>query len=559
MKVAFNIPPRSLVAITVIVGALMIVSAFWELEQSRRELAHVVQEEALSLVETIHQGSVNTILASEQLERFLTERLLNNAWFIARLDSLGLLTHARLAQIAHANNIFRINLFDRNGAKVLSSHLPSDEHSDIPAQHLPADILSPILHGEKGSLVIGLKDARFEDGQRYAVAIRRLRPGGGAIVLNLDAAELLEFRKRIGIGRLIRDLGDNSGIEYVALQDEDGIIAASGAVTELSSFAADSLLPFVTHKDTTVMREISFGSTSVIEVLHPLILENTTAGVLRIGLSMDEIRATEARMQRRMMIVSLVLVLLGILVTIAIVAGRNYRRVEAELQRRETLSALGELASGVAHEIRNPLNAIAMIAQRFEKEFSPRNGAEEFAALTGVLRSEARRVNGIVQQFLRFSRPAPLQVATVHTDEFIAHLAAIFREEATAHGVAFRAESECTEALLIDRDQMTQAVLNLLQNALHATPTGGTITLLCSASDTHVSLTVTDTGGGIPDAARKKIFNLYYTTRPDGTGMGLPMAQQIVAQHHGEIDVESAVGRGSRFTIRLPRYGGAGM
>lgn len=553
MKLAFNIQPRYLVAATVTMGALMIGSAFWELEQSRRELSHVVREEALSLVETIHQGSVNTILATDQVERVLTERLLNNAWLVAYLDSVGMLTASRLVQIAEANAVFRINVFDRHGRKVLSNHVPDEEHTSQPALSPPGEMIAPILRNETPVLVIGLKQARFADGQRYAVAVRRTKPGGGAIVLNLNADELLTFRRHVGIGKLIRDLGDNSGIEYVALQDAEGIIAASGAVKELSSFSADTLLMHVMAHDTTLMRVTPFAASEVFEVLHPLVLEKTTAGVLRIGLSMDELRALDSRMQRRMIIISLVLLALASLVTMLIFAGRNYRRVELQLQRTEKLTALGELASGVAHEIRNPLNAIAMVAQRFEKEFSPRRGTSEYRTLTTVLLNETQRVNAIVQQFLRFARPPRLQLEDVGLQGFLNHLTTLFRAQAQAKGVGVVLEQECAGELRLDRNQMTQALLNLLLNALEATPAGGRITLSCRAEDDQVAFIVTDTGQGISAEALHSIFNLYYTTKPEGTGMGLPMAQQIIAQHQGRLEVTSSPGRGSRFTVILPR------
>jgi len=553
MKLAFNIQPRYLIAATVTLGALMIVSAYWELDQSRRELYHVVHEEALSLVETIHQGSVNTILATGQVEEVLTDRLLNNARLIATLDSAGLLTRSRLVHIAETNHLFRINIFDRLGRKIRSNHIPEEGHAGRDSRVVPEDMVAPILRSEAAELVFGLKPARYEDGQRFAVAVRRTHPDGGAIVVNLDAAELLAFRKRIGIGKLIRDLGDNNGIVYVALQDAEGIIAASGAVQELSSFSADTLLHYVMLHDTTLMREATFVDTEVYEVLHPLVLEHTKAGVLRIGLSMDEVRATESRMQRRLIIISLVLLVVASLVSLLIVAGKNYRRVEQELQRAEKLTALGELASGVAHEIRNPLNAIAMIAQRFEREFVPRRGTREFRALTTVLRAEAQRVNGIIQQFLRFARPPRLQLEQAELEPFLRHVATLFEGQAAAKEVAFTVEQQCEGSMLVDKNQLTQAVWNLLLNALEATPQGGKITLACRNVENHLHIVVTDTGHGIPSDALQSVFNLYYTTKPDGTGMGLPMAQQIVAQHQGRLEVSSTPGRGSRFSIILPK------
>lgn len=552
MPFAVNIPPRILITVTATVGALLLFSAFWELDRSRKELSHVVHEEALGLVEVVHQSAVNTILATEQNESLLTERLLNNAWFIAELDRTGSLTEQRLAEIADANHIFRINIFDRSGNKVLSNHIAEDGHSPFAGRHRPGAAIAPILRGDTTVMVIGLKDARVEEGQRYAVAIRRHRPEGGAIVLNLDAAELLEFRKRIGIGRLIRDLGDNSGIVFAALQDPQGIIAASGEVKELSSFDADTVLGQAMAADTTLTREAPFGDVTVFEVIHPLVIEGSTLGVLRLGLSMDEVRAAEERMQRRMIIVMFVLVLLAVLVTLAIIANRNYQRVQAELQRSEKLLALGELASGVAHEIRNPLNAIAMIAQRFAHEFTPAQDAEEYRSLTGVLRTEAERVNGIIVNFLRYARPPRLQTAPVDPGELVAHCAAVIQPQMKARDVRFSLTAHGDSTVLLDRDQMTQALLNLLRNALEATPAGGKVTLASWVDHNGAVITVTDTGPGIPAEAMERIFNLYYTTKPDGTGMGLPMARQIIVQHGGKLEVDSVVGEGTTCRVKIP-------
>lgn len=552
MPFAVNIRPRVLIAVTATVGTLLVFSAFWELDRSKKELSHVVHEEALGLVEVVHQSSVNTILSTEQNESLLTERLLNNAWFIAELDRIGPLTEQRLAAIAEANHIFRINIFGPDGNKILSNHRAEDGHGTGTGRHRPADVIAPILRGDTTVMVIGLKDARMDQGQRYAVAVRRHRPEGGAIVLNLDAAELLEFRKRIGIGKLIRDLGDNSGIVFAALQDQQGIIAASGEVKELSSFDADPFLGLAMSSDTTLTRESDFGETAVFEVVHPLAIEGSMLGVLRLGLSMDEVRAAEDRMQRRMIIVMFVLLLLASLATVAIIANRNYQRVQRELQRAEKLSALGELASGVAHEIRNPLNAIAMIAQRFAHEFTPAQDAEEYRTLTGVLRSEADRVNGIIGTFLRYARPPQLQLEPVVPGELITHCATLVESQMKAKGVRFSATSAGDTAVPLDRGQMTQALLNLLLNALEATPAGGTVTLASRVDADGLSITVADSGQGIPPEAMEKIFNLYYTTKPDGTGMGLPMAHQIIAQHKGTLDVESVKGEGAVCTVKIP-------
>ncbi|MBM4159975.1 MAG: PAS domain S-box protein [Ignavibacteria bacterium] len=674
MKFFAQIRPKYVITVTLVVAALMVTSALIELSQSRDELFHVLSEQGLSLAETIERSSENILLATENLEAELAERLFNNAFFVARLDSLGLLTQRDLRRFAEANDIYRINIFDRQGNRLLGNHLQQVDHATLPEQHSPIDFIAPILRGDADRLTIGLKEARFEEGQRYAVAIRRTRPSGGAIVLNLDAANLLEFRKSMGIGRLMMDLGDNSGIEYALVQDQAGILAASSSVEQISAIEGDTLLGVALARDTTITRVTTFGGKEVFEIAKPFKLGLAPVGLIRIGLSMDEIRATEARMQRRVLVMSLVVVVIGVLSVLVIVASQNYsvltqryrtmqtftgtileqmrdavvtidtgeritlfnrqaevlfgvsasslvgrslrqagdpvldclqslfsstgqteqtlrcgdgatrfvsvslsstsdpqgtiqsrtavirdlteaRRLEREMQRKEKLSAMGELASGVAHEVRNPLNAISMIAQRVGQEFSPKKGTREYKSLTKVLQAEAHRVNSIVQQFLRFARPPKLQLQPVPVKELMSHLHTLFEGQASQKNVQFSITSSCDGNIMLDRNLLTQALLNLLQNALDATSRGGTINLNCSRTSEGIVIEVTDDGRGIPEDQLEKIFNLYYSTKPDGTGMGLAVTQQIVSQHGGRIDVVSEIGKGSRFAILLPFKG----
>jgi two-component system sensor histidine kinase HydH len=671
------IQPRYIVAATALVTVLMLGTAFIELRQSREEIYHLMREEAVSLAETIDQGGANAILSMDRLEDLLASRLLDNAYYIARLDSLKRLRDADLAAFADANGLFRVNIFDRQGTKIMSSIRPDPEHADAPANHSPRDVLRPILEGATDRLVIGIKDARVEDGQRFAVAVRRTRSGGGAIVVNIDAADLLSFRRSIGIGKLIRDLGDNSGIVYVALQDAEGIIAASHSVRELTSVSGDEVLRHSMDSDTTLTRVVEFQGSEVYEVIHPFAPEGQLLGVLRIAMAMDEVRSAEARMSRRMLIMSLVVIVLGALAVTFLMVQQNYRvmerkytsiktftgnilsqmrdgvvtvdpsgtitifnpraaellgtntlsvegrpleelqgtpaglltdifaqpdgiselqidredgaqriaavslsttmdsggalesrtavlrdltdarRLEREAQRKEKLTAMGELASGVAHEIRNPLNAIAMIAQRFAKEFVPRTGAREYRKLAKVMQDEARRVNGIIRQFLSFARPPELHRQRIAVSDLVGHVSSLFSGQAADKGITFTASPDRNATVSLDSEQMKQALLNLLQNALEATPAGGKIELTGTVLPEGTRFTVADTGPGIPAASLDKIFNLYYTTKPDGTGLGLSITQQIVAQHGGTIEVSSTEGKGTVFTILLPDLPGS--
>jgi two-component system, NtrC family, sensor histidine kinase HydH len=658
-----------IIAIAVLLAAVMVVSAVIELAQSRNELYHLMREEAVSLVETVDQSSSNIILSTEKIEEALAERLFNNAYFIARLDSAGILTQKELQSIAAANSIFRINIIDRNGVKILGNTLPDMEHRGMQERRSPRETLQPILEGSADKLLIGLREPRFQEGKRFIVAVRRTGRARGAIVLNLNADAMLELRKTIGIGKLMKDLGDNEGIVYAVLQDSDGILAAGGKVTEVSSIGSDSLLHYCTVHDTVLTRTLTGRSGEIFEVVRHFKVGEASLGIFRIGLSMDEIHAAEARMLRRMIVMTLVLLAIAFLAVASIVVMQNYttlgkkytvmqtmtgnildrmsdavvsmdggrtitlfnkeagrlfgvddqsvigkrideltspvahciekifgssdeteielhcgrdtrsvsvavsesdggeggvirtavvrdmtktHALEKEMLRREKMTAMGELASGVAHEIRNPLNAIAMIAQRFLIEFTPRKAVKEYRMLAGVLQSEARRMNGIVQQFLHFARPPGLRVDTVAMQPFLAHLSSLFGPQAGEKGIAFTETSACPEEWAFDQEQMTQALLNLLQNALDATERGGKIELAVAEKGTDLTFSIIDTGAGIPEDEREKIFNLYFTTKQHGTGLGLPFVHQIVAQHNGTLEMTSEVGKGTTFIITVP-------
>jgi PAS domain S-box-containing protein len=671
VKIFSSIQPRYAIAITLGIAVIMFVSAFVELRQSKSELLHMLQEHSVTLTETIEQSSKNIVLATEYIEQQLADRLFNNAWYLSRLDSAGDITGAVLTESAKANNIFRIHLFNSAGRRILSSHPPLGFGFGAGERSITSKAFNPILRGDTDRLVIGFREPRFKEGERFAVAVKRTNRAGGVIVLTLDAREITEFRKNIGIGRLLRDVGNNSGIEYVVLQDGDGIIAATEGITEMSRIEDDPMLESALHVDTVLTRQTTHGDREVFEVMRALSIDESVVGVMRIGISMDEIRSVEQRMWRRIVMMTIVLIAIGTVILTAIAANQNYhlmakkyervqmftenilhhmqdivitldqdgritifnkraeeffgvtaammagkqlsqvpeglhpilqllfdagneipeqtivlpdgreyvimvsvtttrkqdgtpesrtllikdlteaKRLEREIRRKEKLTAMGELASGVAHEIRNPLNAISMIAQRYEKEFSPKKNVKEYNALTRVLKKESVRVNKIVQQFLRFARPPKINLKKRPAKEFAQHIAVLFTPMAADKGVVFRSTAD-ESRLTIDDEQMTQAILNLLQNSLDATPADGEIRLRIAKTADVIEVTVSDTGSGIPAEDREKIFNLYYTTKSGGTGLGLGITHQIVSQHGGTIESISEVGKGTSMIIRLP-------
>ncbi len=222
------------------------------------------------------------------------------------------------------------------------------------------------------------------------------------------------------------------------------------------------------------------------------------------------------------------------------------------IERQEKLTAMGELASGVAHEIRNPLNAIGVLGQRLDMEFSPTEDEQEYHHLVRAIVSEVYRVNAIIQRFLKFARPPQLMLMPSDLDELIEQYRPVLEGEAKAKGLEFSVQACSESKVSLDREQMQQVLLNLVQNAVEATQENGTVTVTAGKSTGNAFIEVADTGKGIPLEIQSQIFNLYFTSKDNGTGMGLSIANQIVQAHGGILEVESREGVGSVFRMVLP-------
>jgi signal transduction histidine kinase len=241
--------------------------------------------------------------------------------------------------------------------------------------------------------------------------------------------------------------------------------------------------------------------------------------------------------------------------------------VHSTLNYSRKLSALNRLMAGVAHEVKNPLNAMTIHLELLKQKLAavrepitvpaPAGGSRnlDLGKHVTVIADEIRRLDQVVVGFLKFARPDELRLQPVQLSTVISEVVSMATPEAEAHGVTVRAE--CASSLPdinADPGMLQQAVLNLALNACQAMPNGGTLKLSCrTAARRRVEIDVEDTGVGIPPDNLSKIFDLYFTTKDTGTGIGLSMVYRIVQLHDGEVEVESTPGRGTRFRLVFPQ------
>ncbi|HSE92063.1 MAG TPA: ATP-binding protein [Methylomirabilota bacterium] len=240
------------------------------------------------------------------------------------------------------------------------------------------------------------------------------------------------------------------------------------------------------------------------------------------------------------------------------------RQLEAEVRRGETLAAAGRVAVGVAHEIRNPLGAIRGAVQLLQRELGDEPRLAEY---TAVLLKEVDRVNRIIETLLDLGRPVQLQRVPLNLHQLLERVTLLHAEAAAPRGVTFvRRYDPSLPPILGDEDRLLQVFHNLVVNALDAMPRGGQLTLASRVSRdplygkmdtgggqrTMVEVQVIDEGAGIPAAARARIFDLFFTTKDRGLGLGLALCHRIIEEHRGAIHVESTEGRGTTVTCFLP-------
>jgi two-component system, NtrC family, sensor histidine kinase HydH len=220
------------------------------------------------------------------------------------------------------------------------------------------------------------------------------------------------------------------------------------------------------------------------------------------------------------------------------------------LRRADRLSAMGELAAGLAHEIRNPLGAIDGSVQILRREQLPSETKQEFGE---IAQRELDRLKGIVNQFLDFARPQPPQRIAIDPALLLHSVAKLVGETARMAGVTIRVEEPASvSTICVDPEQVKQVLLNLAINAVQAMPSGGSAVLRAIGETGNVRLEVQDEGVGIDPENAERIFNPFFTTRDEGTGLGLSIAERIVSQHGGCIECRRNSDRGMTFSVTLP-------
>jgi signal transduction histidine kinase len=553
---------RVLLGLGLVLAALA-VAGWLDYRASSRELRALRRSEAATLYETIAAAAKVQHAAAQAAEAALGQRLLDHARLLAATDRRRALDSDLLSSIVADAGLFRVIVLAADGRREFMAGEPGEGRGPGRGMGGPAGgsgragyggppgaarIAQRLLSGELSEIVAEPHVGRA-GGERIAAGVRRAN--GGAIVVNASNRLASELDSVYSLDALLSQISAATpALAYVVLQDQAGFVARG----PLPPPPGD--LPDPGGN----LEERRTGDVPVFERHGSVALDGAGETHLRIAMRLDDVARAERRALLR---VAGEFGTLGAVFVLAVALGglrqrygalsERHAHAQEALRRRDRLAAMGEMASTVAHEIRNPLNAIAMSAQRLAREYPKGDG--EAPELVGVIRSEASRIDGRVQQFLEFARPRPVNLREIDIGELLNEVAAALAPLAGSRAVALEVTSSQPLVMRADSDQLRQALENLVRNAIDATPPEGDIALSAQRRGRIIAIEVRDTGSGIPADILPHIFDLYFTTKRDGTGVGLALVQQIAMAHGGVVSVDSEPGRGTRISLEIPQHG----
>jgi signal transduction histidine kinase len=405
------------------------------------------------------------------------------------------------------------------------------------------------------------------------VAIRRLPPGPdrpgrlllvfrrhlgrGFLVFTVEDTARQALLKRLLMQDVVRLFRERHDLLDLILIDDDGRVLARAQEESVSKVTPPKRGSLAREGHQGEVLLTRHGETPALDFTRELRFRGKGVGAIRVSVSVLAMETLLSTSRRWTVLLSALLCVVGFGLVRLIVWRQErtllrVREMEEEMRRREELSALGEMAAGVAHEIRNPLNAISMGLQSLAIEGGEGKG-QRSSQLLEIMRREVARINRIVGEFLSLSRPVSPPVEVVNLSELAEHIAGLLRQAGGRDGLIVQTDLPGVSVHLSgDRDRLTQALLNLGINAMEACAGRGEVTVRIVPQKKRVRIEVSDTGSGIPPEHQPHLFRPHFTTKEKGLGLGLFIAQRIVQAHGGTVDLGETSPRGTTMVMTLP-------
>jgi signal transduction histidine kinase len=598
--------PFYLFSVMMVLLGILIINGYFEIKRTRSHLFNILETEALLFIKGLEKNSGNLMSGLSQdhpplpgqgviegsedslsIEDMLIERLINLALQLDQDFAREKENPHSLADRLPRTGLSKVYFLKPNAAPDTWAGLPQALKTGVP-------FFQKVLSG-KTRLAVFRGEGPLR--QTLPLALAVARPfGRGTILIQLSLEEYVFLSRQIIIQNFLEDFSGKGNITYLRVVDPAGKVIAQTGEKFFQNSAENPERIAIRNSS---LFWIKGNQGDFLEVVRPFRPGGKDLGFVRLGLSLKEINPILDQSRRNIILVGVVLLGLGMISLFFVfrLQGRHLQKMkemEKEIRLKEELSAMGQLAAGVAHEIKNPLNAISLVVQRLEKEFvwDKPEEQKEYDRFTRIVREEIARVNRIIGDFLMMAKPLDTKLENQAVIDILEYVLEIMEEEFRQKHVRVVKEWDREIPLIrCDRFQLTQAFINIFNNALEAMPEGGKLrvtgkTVQRSAfgdrktqfgdrgsefrvrsektplpkltyqntelSGDFLEIAVSDSGKGIPPEDITKIFAPYYTTKERGVGLGLAITQRMILAHEGSLEVQSHKNQGTTVIIRLP-------
>ena len=563
--------PLAVAIVSAILVALILIMGFLEIKRSETNLIDFMEDQALSTIgvlQRLTEENLRSIIAvpektgSNLKNVSKEEATYSKKWVYEAITTLakdldkqwkkGKTNNDYLHKFAADNNFLYVGLLNSKGKTVYQSG---------PLQTSMLDAKELAKNGRKLTTLELMEKIRVKRGIGF-IALRR-KDNSGTVVISLDKAGSVYWILKVAGEKGMNKIGEGHGIIYMQIiNDQDKLLSSVGKPPPSLKNQTFNFKEILDGNVKIISRKVNYNENRILDLAAPLYLDKKIVGIVRIGLDRSSMDKSIAENRQNIFIFMFFIVIIALLSMWLLYHDQNRHlagivEIERQLEKAERLSALGQLAAGVAHEIRNPLNAISMATQRLKRDFVPSDPqkVDDFQNLSGVIRDEIKRLNGIIEEFLTFSKSRRLELSNFSVTEVLQKIVSLIREEASTRGITIETKWRETPALIsMDINKLQQAFLNLIKNAMESlTDEGKIIITVDKEGKNYIVVSISDTGCGMTTEEIERIFNPEYTTKEKGLGLGIPLACEIIRGHGGDVRVISRKDKGTTFEVVLPR------
>lgn len=655
-----------IIAVTILLAITVFVITFFSIKESRSDSESILVSQGKAFIESLAYAADNA-MASESFYDYLVHKRYQEITVELSRLKLDEITDARLSQIAIDHDLYSVFVYGMDSLLVAGGIVRGSGFR--PPEHIYDEVKRLIEEPEQNYVLLLDQGESPDEIVHYYLEINNRLDR--VILIVADALYYVAALEETEISNLASQMAQETGIVYIVYQSSDSTLFSSKRSNEIGSMITDPFLLQAATSDTIMYRKFVFEGQEILELSRPFATVENPNGLLRIAISLDNLRTISKSFNIQM--ITLAAVLFGLVLALLMYFNSRTRRKEITRQydqmkslsdkifeqmktgvaavdsrgeiiltneafavlcnlnnddnadwdrcfeasylkfsaiksnpgltqefeltvsgndksrilliaisklansnnifdgfvsvvsditgikeleqksaRKERLSEMGDLAAGVAHEIRNPLNSISIASQRLASEFVPTENGEEYLDFTKQIKDETRRLNEIINRFLALAKEQNPKASATSLKTVVDDFLTLIKYDAEEAGIIFNVAIDKNQLIKLSADSFKQILSNLYNNSKEALAgRAGVISLNAAVDGNKIIFSFEDSGPGIPEANRDKVFTPYFTTKEAGTGLGLPTVYRIVTDNGGEITVDSSELGGVRFVISI--------